>query len=296
MLKAVNICLSNRCTGKCVFCPKERGRKGGVMSLEVADKLIADSLELGVKKFDVGENGDALLNPNFQEILKRLRERIPDSKVNLTTNFAYMTAAVMNCIIGCGIVDSMQVNVDGHDEESYWAQKGLPYKRVMDNLRYFASIMGNFPLGVNVLTAWRYYEAVKINFGVAPLNAPKAIPYSSVEMIRKSLSFLPSHVPIKETVIFGWAERENHRLRKARGGCPQLPRIENEAFIAPNGSWYACCLDAGQDLVLGNIMVASLREIGGQQQRAWLIGKLKQGKFDEIGYPCSTHSCCEVMA
>ena len=75
--------------------------------------------------------------------------------------------------------------------------------------------------------------------------------------------------------------------------CPMFTRVQHEAYIAPNGDWYPCCLDDNNDIVLGNVKFQTVQEIYKSQRRLEFIEKLKNRQYEEIGYPCNTVACCQ---
>ena len=64
------------------------------------------------------------------------------------------------------------------------------------------------------------------------------------------------------------------------------------AFIAPDGSWYACCNDSNYDQVFGNVNNETLDEIFNGKTRKDFLNKLELKKFKELGGPCATVMCC----
>ena len=98
MFNFVGIMLSRVCYGNCIFCPVSELQHKSVsagkkrfMSLEVAEKVVKD---LGGVSFsgriNLGENGDALLNPNFTDIIEMIRQNLPSAKIMLYSNMAQM--------------------------------------------------------------------------------------------------------------------------------------------------------------------------------------------------------------
>lgn len=74
--------------------------------------------------------------------------------------------------------------------------------------------------------------------------------------------------------------------------CTRYNR-KNEAFIAPNGDWYFCCVDPDQSLLLGNLYEQTIDEIYNGDKRKDLLQKLLEKKFEEIGHPCNRVDCCQ---
>lgn len=157
---------------------------------------------------------------------------------------------------------------------------------------------------INVMPAFEYKYAVGAFFDTLPLQGKKEVHFSNYEEVVKFLrEFVPEDIEIKRSKSGLWAERKQVLSGKAKVpidnsklDCPLLFRVENEAFIAPNGDWYPCCLDDNNDIVLGNVKDSTILEIYNSQVRKEFITKLKQRRFDEIGYPCNTVICCNSVS
>jgi radical SAM protein with 4Fe4S-binding SPASM domain len=103
---------------------------------------------------------------------------------------------------------------------------------------------------------------------------------------------------IVRSSVIGWAERafiDTNTIDYARWTCPLLHRIEKEAFIAPDGAWYLCCLDSKAELQLGNLNETSLDEIYIGKKRNQLISMLEHRQFNAIGGSCRTVNACQQI-
>lgn len=298
MVTCLNLSLSSKCAADCVFCPSDRGQRvSGYMSLEVVKKALMDCKDMPIREIQVGENGDALLNPNFIKILRTIKTSFPLTHINLTTNMFLCNLSISRILMSERLISGMQMNVDGHNAESYEAQKKISYKIVMNNLKAFLKTRENlwpdFPFSITVLTLSDYSKTIQRKFQAPPVKL-NIIFESSFEQVKKSLEW--TRCPIRKSPVFSWAERSlSKKENNKRFSCPQLPRIESEVFIAPNGDWYACCLDQNTNLVMGNIMTSSISEIEKSDKRKEFIELLKSRSFDIIGYPCNTVDCCQVI-
>jgi len=306
-INSVNLSITNRCTANCVYCPSHRGGPQKDMSLDVVHKILDEvsspSFPWPIKIFHVGENGDAPLNKNFVDILRAIREKMPSSSINLSTNFSQMKPALSDTLLNEHLIDVLSVNIDGHDAESYTAQKKLKYDLVIKNLRKFVEIreaMGSsMTLTIHYLPLADYNDAVVRKIGISAQKLKGEVPYSDAKMIRESLDWLPSDVILDHPGCFFWAERSSISQGYIDSGvqeqtlrCPNITRVENEAWIAPNGDWYACCLDDQQELVWGNVMESTLVEIHVGEVRTEFLDDLRNRRWKKIGNPCSTVVCC----
>jgi hypothetical protein len=308
MITSLNLALSTYCTGRCVFCPSDRGKSDlGYMDLAVVRALLAEvtcpAFPWQIKSVQLSENGDALMNPFFDEIVSMLRHHLPRARINLTTNLANFREYTMEPVLRGKMLDSIGMNIDGHDAESYEAQKGISYERVLRNLRTLCDMRMRYcpdmALSITVLTLQRYVEKTLARFGHPPLKAPQHVPPSSLADVKASLAaleWMPLDISVRESPVFFWAERDMElEFDQAQYQCPQLPRVESEAFISPSGLWYPCCLDANHDQAYGSVVERSLLELHDSDRREAFIRELRESHFKEIGYPCSRVPFCQGM-
>lgn len=305
-IESLNLAFSNKCPAKCVFCPSERGTfDHNFMKPDLVQKLMkeisSNSFPWEVKTIQIGENGDALTSPYFFQNILIIRIHFPNAHINLTTNLFCLKKEQARVILK--LLDSMQLNIDGHDDETYEAQKGISYETVMKKFRMFMLLRKRlnpeFPVGVNVLPLSVYYDRVIQKFGQEPLQAPEYIPSSSYDQVKTSLEqeeWITEDVFIRKSPTFFWAERRmdiDFDLSKYQ--CPQLPRVEKEVFISPSGWWYPCCLDSNNDQRYGNISEKSLIDIHNSTERLNFIDRLKEKEFEKIGFPCNRVPFCQSM-
>jgi len=304
-ITSLNLSLSNRCTASCVFCPEDRGKNEYEdMPLTVAQRVINEVVQEDfpweVHTIQVGENGDAPLNPAFLSILRFIRGKMPKVRMSMATNFSHLQKRMSRVILKEGLIDVIHTNIDGHNRETNFVQKGLNLARVFCNIKDFLGEKehtgGETQLAVSVLTLDDYTEAVLKHFGKLPQKL-KVVPLesSSFEEVEKSLEWLPYTVGVNQAKPFAWAERGSIERDPKNYQCPMLPRVKNEAFISPRGNWYPCCMDSNQEQAYGNVMEKSLVTMHKEEARNLLIHRLEGRHFKEIGSPCNEVWCCGVM-
>ena len=84
----VNICLSvsAACQAKCIFCPPERGKRitPKFMAYELFRKIIENAKNDSFEgTFIFGENGEPLLNPDFNKMIVFTRSLFPKNRIIL---------------------------------------------------------------------------------------------------------------------------------------------------------------------------------------------------------------------
>lgn len=307
MIHSLNLSLSNRCIGDCVFCPETRGKKHHIdMPFEIAKKAIdevsSSECPWVIRSMEMGENGEALLNNDFLKIVRYAREKLPNATIDMANNFSMMREDIARTILREKLFDSMGVNIDGHDKESYELSKFNNYNAVIRNLKRFIELRNKlyptFSFSINVMPLFEYVSAVNRAFGTMPTRLKTDIPFSDydtvVEMLRE---FVPEDIPIVHSSAGLWAERSlvDPNMDMSEYNCPIFHRVLHEIFLAPNGEWYPCCCDDNQDQPLGNIKDKTLVEIFHSKRRKEFIQDLMDRNYEKIGHPCNTAVCCNVM-
>jgi hypothetical protein len=162
-------------------------------------------------------------------------------------------------------------------------------------------------LNIQVLTLNAYVSAIHKNFGFYPSKwkgEVTSLAEDEFSVIKeKYMAMLDTERgrdSLVRSPVFGWAERESIDVSNVdyrKYSCPALQsgRIYDEAFIAPDGTWYACCYDSNNELVLGNVMTQTLDEVFHGHARYRLIEMLGQKRFMEVGGPCKTVMCCQNL-
>ena len=316
MLTSVNLSLSSVCGANCIFCPANRGRriKQKLMPFEYAEKIINEISSKEFKKhhnitrINVGENGDAFLNKDLIRILRLIKLKLPWVRVAIITNFQNFTNDKIKTILGEKLVDEFGCNIDGFNKQNYFNVKKLDLKNTRNNLMNFLRARNKFncypKLYVWAMTLNRYIQTIRYNFNFYPAkleNHDLVNVSDDFLIIKEKLEKIldPNIDKICEARAWGWAEREKintQNINYKKYSCSRLFVIQTEAFIAPDGIWYACCLDSNNELVLGNVIKQSINEIFFSKKRQKLIKLLKNKQFAKIGGPCKTVNCCQDLS
>ncbi|MGF3555233.1 MAG: radical SAM/SPASM domain-containing protein [Thermoplasmatota archaeon] len=315
MLKSINLSLSSVCGADCLYCPSNRGKKikQKIMLFEWGKKIIDEISSDDFKKYHnvesiiIGENGDAFLNKDLIKILRYIKSRLPQIRVEIFTNFQNFTEEKAEIILGEKLMDKVYCNIDGYNNQNYYNVKKLDLDKTKYNLINFLKIREKLnvyvPLTFFVLTLNNYIHTIHNNFDFYPTKLKdhnlRNVP-DDFSIIKKQLKEIldPKKDNIIKSWVMGWAEREkfaDKNINYKKYSCPNLTRIEEEAFIAPDGTWYACCYDSNNELVLGNVITQSINEIFFSKKRMELIKLLKNKQFEKIGGPCKTVNCCQLM-
>jgi len=310
LLKSINLSLSSICGADCIFCPKSAVKK--TMPFELVKKIVDEISSAGfrekheVSNIQIGENGDAFLNKDLIEILRYIKLKLPRVSVGVFTNFQNFTKDKARIILSEQLIGSFCCNIDASNEENYLAAKGLELatvkKNIIDFLEIRKELRNEAGLCIVVLTLATYINAVRYYLGFIPVKLKDRALIRVKDDFRLIKKQWAGHLDPKKDMLakvttpFFWAEREKIDCKKLdykTYQCPKLPRMKEEAFIGPDGTWYACCFDSNMQLALGNVMVDSIDAIYASRARKDLMEKLEKREFQEIGGPCKTVNCCQ---
>ncbi|MFP4473592.1 MAG: radical SAM/SPASM domain-containing protein [Candidatus Omnitrophota bacterium] len=316
-LSTLNFSFTSRCSADCIFCPSCRGNSSHTSFMpkkllkKILDEIVSASFRHchNLRIISVGENGDLFTHPDYLSFLRLIRQTLPGIKIVCYTNFLQLTPDRIDTILKEKLLDFIGCNIDAINPDRYRTIKRGDYYSARNNLDYFLfkrrKLWCNVPIHVSALTLYDYITAIQSSFGRLPsklphgefLNEPIEDDFEDIyQELRPQLDHPKDK--ILRTPPIAWAERGSAgdvKLPDNRYTCPQIGRIEKEAFIAPDGTWYACCWDSKYELALGNLYVQSLQEIHASEIRQDLILKLKQRRFSSIGSPCRTVNCCQPL-
>lgn len=285
------------------------------MPLELVKKIIDEvsaqdfQKKHRITKIEAGENGDALLNKDLIEILRYIKAKLPQASIGLNNSFYHFNKDLAKVILGEHLIDRFCCTVGGSNEEEYFIVKGLALNTVRKNIIDFLEVRKNIQntssLTIRVLTLNAYINVVRRSLGSYPCklkNEGLRKGKDDFKIIKKQFKeFIDSKKDKVERTnkICLWAERENaahQTINYKNYSCPFLDRIKSTAFIAPDGTWYACCPDADNELSLGDLNSESIDNIYSGEVRKNLIGMLEQKQFEKIGGPCKTVNCCQLYS
>jgi len=212
--KALQVEVTNRCNFNCLMCIRRVWRaKPTDLSLDLFRK-ISSSFNCLDRLILYGQ-GEPLLNPEFLQILKISREKLPkDGEIILSTNGSLLSPHIAEKVIMDVGVDSISFSIDTVDNAKLSSiREGSDPKTVMENFQYVAGMRGkairDFKLGVEaVLVGWNLRDLPRLVEELAGsvdyILVSHALPYTdsvfreltyttlskaSIEIIEPSLSY-----------------------------------------------------------------------------------------------------------
>ncbi len=302
----VNLAVSNCCNANCIFCPRSfEDHKNKFMSVDTVERIMAEVIKPEFRAAHpvvhsvLSENGEPFLNPNILDLLRIVRRA--GLSISMFSNFSLITKEIAEVLIQERLTDNINFNIDGLMEETYYAVKGIGLAKVEENIKRFVRMRDEVKAPIHlfghVISHYTYTNAVMLAFGKPPVKWNGLMfPQDGPETVKKWQGILnPELDNIGEDGVMFWAERYNEHYRPGNFPCSNIGRVKHVAYINPDGNWYACCFDMGNDLVVGNVLDTSILEVSISDKRKDLISKLEGGRFSEIGFPCVRVDSCSAI-
>lgn len=138
---------SDRCNFQCKFCPtgdrvlmrNTPGRNHGLMDFDLYQKIIDDicGFDKKVKVIRLYKDGEPLVNPNFEKMVKLAKESGCCERVDTTTNASLLTKERSLAMIEAGI-DRINISIEGVNAQQYKEFSGyqIDYDDLVDNIRF----------------------------------------------------------------------------------------------------------------------------------------------------------------
>ena len=276
---------------------------------KIIDEIASDkfSNNHNLKTIEVWENWDALLNKDIIIILRYIRKKLPEIDIELFTNFQNLVHEKTLTILSENLIDYIHCNIDGSNKTNYFSVKRLNLWNTLKNLLTFFKVRDKIKssvwINIRVTPLHQYIHSIHKEFGFYPRKM-KDLELTNIpddyNIIVKQFYNIADHNKdsIKRQHPFWWAERESINLSLidySKYNCPYIERVKREAFIAPDWTWYACCLDSNNELSFGNVIEKSIDKVYNWIKRENFIKKLEKRDYWNINGPCKTINCCQTI-
>ena len=278
---------ASQCNLSCTHCPTgtvdmNRGIMKGDCFNKVK-KIISDNKE-HIRVIVLYHGGEPLLNKNFYDYVKILKEIKNDFLIKTVTNGMVLNKKNSEKILYSGI-DSIEVSLDGDSEiDSQNIRKKSKTNLIVDNLKYLIKLKND----LKKKTPKIYVSSAQFlkNSDDNPLGSPPPTP----DWLFKLFS---DDVEYKTTYALQWPHmgsiKENYELKvfpedEESNYCDH---VNNLMTIRSNGDVVACCYDLTSKLVMGNIMKEDPFEIWNNDDYQLLRESIKTKKFKSICNNCA---------
>ncbi len=283
-----NVCIetSTLCNLDCKYCghskhiwPEEN------MSMELFKKTIDQikTFPSKPKKIELYFFGEPLCNPMLPQMIRYAREAEVSETIDFTTNGLLFTKDKVDEMVKEGMPDTIRISLQGLDAEMYrnTCGKEVDFFAFLDNLKYLYERKGD----------------CSIRMKIADI-AIKAIPdgkdrFEAIFGKMADSLFVETIIPIYADVDYQEVDADI-KLHATEGRKGFKNRSVNKVCHRPfyrlavrtNGDVTAACCDQLNDVIYGNILENTLREIwNGDVRTGFLRLQLEGKRF--------SHSCCK---
>ncbi len=266
--KLISLELTNACNAKCVMCPRDQlTRKIGNISMDVVEMLCRDAYKKPLKKLNVFGFGESLLHPKLIEIIKYIRESLPDVELNLSTNAQLLNDKLADELLLSGI-DVVNIDIDGATGATYGAvRKQLNFETVTNNIKHFLDKRN------------KLHSGVKVSVTIIDMD----ITHAEVKPFKKIWTGYADTVYINHYNTWtGVFPDRNTGRNDAEGFLFPCKNPWREMVINFDGSVAFCCMDFNATLVVGSIMEQTIEQIWQGKEMEQLRDLHLRGRHGEI--------------
>ncbi|MFI5351022.1 MAG: radical SAM/SPASM domain-containing protein [Elusimicrobiota bacterium] len=263
--------LTNKCPFSCVMCARTNNmtREQGNMSFDtfkaVIDQYVAvNPLAAATRGTFLHHFGESLVHPEFGRFIRYAVSK-GLTRASMSINPLMLTPSIARELLESGIY-SLNVSLDGHDDESFFKIRGVPNAYEKSKVNLLAFLKMKVDLGSKTI----------IHLGMIDF----AMNRESIDRQKTYWENLPGidYFRIKELRLWDGSAADVNRLAPKRVDNSVL-RATNKVVscsvpwdqisVAWDGDVVPCCYDYDKKYVLGNVHKQPLNEIwNGERMRA----------------------------
>lgn len=286
----IDVELTNCCNINCYMCPvgtKTMHRKQGFMSLETVEQICKEAKKEAIQGIRLVRWGEPTLHPQFLEILEQFKNT--GKAVHFNTNGILLNQEKIEKIIALEI-DSIKFSFQGVDKYSYEEMRsGSSWDTLLNNIKLTNHKRGN-----------KEKPYIQISTTITDETTEQ------LDKFKEMISSLCDYFNIGNTELsyldldkMGLSQdrkekflelREKESLKKRH--LKVCPEVFDKLSINWDGTVTACCSDYDNQLIIGDLKSASLKEIFQNEKMEQIRKIICDGNYDDI--PLCKH-CYEYI-
>ncbi len=240
---------TNRCNLKCRMCPQNDNEdvERGFMDMALFKKIIDESVQHGKRTaIFFHKDGEPLLNENLPDMIEYAVLKKAAYKTHLSTNAHLLNEDKMKKLVMSGI-DSVIINLDASDEETYKLIKGRGGLREVET---------------KIMSMIDFRDKMK---RINPAIRVKIIPVE--ENMNEIEDFQKKWKPYADEVVvsreFAWPGRKSENGKASSREDNRYPCISLWLSMTINwdGSVSVCCIDYYHRGIIGNVREKNIADI-----------------------------------
>lgn len=250
MPRFYNIEFTNHCNMRCVMCKNSSiiKEKKSFIAPKIVQKFIDEIDTLGSVWIMLVKQGDALIHPQFSDLLQILRSGKNRHTITLTTNALALNKKRRDAILD-NELDYVNVSIDSLEPATYKSIRGAPLKPVLKNVEALQ----------RAIRERKAKTKISVNMVILSSNGneiEEAKHYWAKRGI--FLTLQKANGWIEDSLEKGNKEWTNSNVGISRYPC-QSPFLN--PVINANGTVSLCCTDWDNSAVLGDFKTQSMKNI-----------------------------------
>lgn len=270
----INLEVNNYCNMRCKMCIKSldsNANGNDNMPMEILDKILRESHDIGVPSFFLGGGTECLINPNIQNIIDHIRVIGRGIDDVIITNGYCLTDGIINQLIDYQW-EKVFISLDAATPETYKKIRGRDLKVVEDNI---------YRLIAKKKERGSKFPIIRVSFCIQDDN------------INERILFFDKW---KELVdIIDYQNVVKYPDMKIRHDLPQ-PNVRcaqpfNRLYIDCKGNIMACCKSEWcKHHTIGNVVNMTIKEAWDSEKAIRLRNEIISGNLCDVCKTCIFHT------
>lgn len=248
--RTIQIQTATGCNAACVFCPYSESHDQvpkGRMSKELFEKIIEEIARNTTRpRISPYLMNEPFLDASLLEKARHIRQRVPGSKLVVTTNASRLDSSLVSDMLADNPFDDMYISMQGIEKESYEdSMRGkLVFETTLANVEHL------------IEECKRLHSAMDITVTMIKtslIDADKAVAHWKSRGVNAKYTCLENR---------GGNTRAFNQINPGgKKHFEHCTRLFKQAYILFNGDMVLCCTDYYKKMVLGNVGETSIREV-----------------------------------
>jgi len=276
--RLIDIEPTNSCNFRCLMCPTGNlslKRKAGFMDMDIYKKIVKQLTPYKTALRFI-QWGEPLLHPKIIDMIELARDN--NLLTHLNTNGSKLNIPMMENLIDAGL-DSLKFSFQGVDRKSYEEMRGTDFfEGLMETVESFYKHRGNRVrpyLHVSTTITYEDQETVKgfkarIENYVDKVTVGKTV----LEFVdTNAVRLRPHELELLKEL------KEKESVTKTH---PECPEVYDKLSINWDGTVTACCSDADNQMLLGDVQNDTLLKIWNCEKMNHYRSMLSEMRHDEL--------------
>lgn len=290
---AVYLDTSGICNFECSICvvslnAKERPASRSFMKMPLFQKIIKDFQSWEGPKIKVlypFSGGESLLNPDFPEMLRIIKEADIAEKIELVTNASYLTEDIAKSLIE-NELDFLRISIYAVDQEKHEkiTKSNIDVNQIYNNVKRLSDLKKQMGAAKPVIYIKMIDSLSKDNDLFFEKYEPLADEIHLEDVFNwndyagtRVYDFIRNTYDEESAKIM--KDRYNSRINESKKKCHQPFYHLN---IASNGNIGVCCSDWAGEIQIGNASEVPLKELWNNEQVESLRKTILRGEQNKI--------------